>query len=304
MRYLLRRLLLVPVPLVFVIAFVFVVLRLTGDPVAIYLGLDATPEQEAVLRAELHLDKPIVVQFGYFLLDLAQGDFGTSIQFKRPAMQVVSERLGATLQLLALGLVLAIGLGVLGGVASAVWKDRVPDFVISVLAVTGQSMPSFWLGILLIQLFALDLQWLPTSGQGGWEHLVLPTVTLATFLVPNFILVTRVSVLETMREPFVVTARARGAGPARALWLHVLPNAINPVVSLVGLQLGRLMGGAVITEAVFAWPGVGRLMVSAIFQRDVPIVIAAVFIVAITIVLANLMVDLLQAAIDPRIRLR
>ena len=304
MRYLLRRLLLVPVPLILVIAFVFVVLRLTGDPVAIYLGLDATPEQEAVLRAELHLDKPIVVQFGYFLLDLAQGDFGTSIQFKRPAMQVVSERLGATLQLLALGLVLAIGLGVLGGVASAVWKDRVPDFVISVLAVTGQSMPSFWLGILLIQLFALDLQWLPTSGQGGWEHLVLPTVTLATFLVPNFILVTRVSVLETMREPFVVTARARGAGPARALWLHVLPNAINPVVSLVGLQLGRLMGGAVITEAVFAWPGVGRLMVSAIFQRDVPIVIAAVFIVAITIVLANLMVDLLQAAIDPRIRLR
>ena len=304
MRYLLRRLLLVPVPLILVIAFVFVVLRLTGDPVAIYLGLDATPEQEAVLRAELHLDKPIVVQFGYFLLDLAQGDFGTSIQFKRPAMQVVSERLGATLQLLALGLVLAIGLGVLGGVASAVWKDRVPDFVISVLAVTGQSMPSFWLGILLIQLFALDLQWLPTSGQGGWEHLVLPTVTLATFLVPNVILVTRVSVLETMREPFVVTARARGAGPARALWLHVLPNAINPVVSLVGLQLGRLMGGAVITEAVFAWPGVGRLMVSAIFQRDVPIVIAAVFIVAITIVLANLMVDLLQAAIDPRIRLR
>ena len=304
MRYLLRRQLLVPGPLILVIAFVFVVLRLTGDPVAIYLGLDATPEQEAVLRAELHLDKPIVVQFGYFLLDLAQGDFGTSIQFKRPAMQVVSERLGATLQLLALGLVLAIGLGVLGGVASAVWKDRVPDFVISVLAVTGQSMPSFWLGILLIQLFALDLQWLPTSGQGGWEHLVLPTVTLATFLVPNFILVTRVSVLETMREPFVVTARARGAGPARALWLHVLPNAINPVVSLVGLQLGRLMGGAVITEAVFAWPGVGRLMVSAIFQRDVPIVIAAVFIVAITIVLANLMVDLLQAAIDPRIRLR
>jgi peptide/nickel transport system permease protein/glutathione transport system permease protein len=304
MRYLLRRLLLVPVPLILVIAFVFVVLRLTGDPVAIYLGLDATPEQEAVLRAELHLDKPIVVQFGYFLLDLVQGDFGTSIQFKRPAMQVVSERLGATLQLLALGLVLAIGLGVLGGVACAVWKDKVPDFVISVLAVTGQSMPSFWLGILLIQLFALDLQWLPTSGQGGWENLVLPTVTLATFLVPNFILVTRVSVLETMREPFVVTARARGAGPARALWLHVLPNAINPVVSLVGLQLGRLMGGAVITEAVFAWPGVGRLMVSAIFQRDVPIVIAAVFIVAITIVLANLMVDLLQAAIDPRIRLR
>lgn len=304
MRYLLRRLLLVPVPLVFVIAFVFVVLRLTGDPVAIYLGLDATPEQEAVLRAELHLDKPLPVQFGYFLADLVQGDFGSSIQFKRPAMEIVLERLGSTLQLLSLGLLLAIGLGVLGGVACAVWKDKVPDFVISVLAVVGQSMPSFWLGILLIQLFALDLQWLPTSGQGGWEHMVLPVVTLATFLVPNFILVTRVSVLETMREQFVITARARGAGPVRALWLHILPNALNPVVSLVGLQLGRLMGGAVVTESIFAWPGVGRLMVSAIFQRDVPIVIAAVFIVAITIVTANLLVDLVQAAIDPCIRLR
>ncbi len=199
---------------------------------------------------------------------------------------------------------LAIVLGVLGGVACAVWKDKVPDFVISVLAVGGQSMPSFWLGILLIQLFALDLQWLPTSGKGGWQPMVLPTLTLAPFLVPNFILVTRISVLEPAREQFVTTARARGAGPVRALWLHVMPNAIPPDVRLVRLHLDRLMGGAVITEAVFAWPGVGRLMVSAIFQRDVPIVIAAVFIVAITIVLANLMVDLLQAAIDPRIRLR
>lgn len=304
MRYLMRRLLLVPVPLIFVIAFVFVVLRLTGDPVAIYLGLDSTPEQEAVLRAELHLDHPVPVQFGYFLLDLMHGDFGTSIQFKRAAMEVVWERLGSTLQLLALGLLLAISLGILGGIACAVWKDKLPDFVISVLAVAGQSMPSFWLGILLIQLFALDLGWLPTSGQGGWQHFVLPTVTLATFLVPNFILVTRISVLETSREQFVATARARGAGPRRALWRHILPNAINPVVSLVGLQLGRLMGGAVITESIFAWPGVGRLMVSAIFQRDVPIVIAAVFIVAVTIVLANLAVDLVQAAIDPRIRAR
>lgn len=304
MRYLLRRLMLLPVPLILVIAFVFVVMRLTGDPVAIYLGLDATPQAEALLRAELHLDDPVPVQFGYFVFDLVRGDFGNSIQFKRPAMEVVGERLGSTLQLLALGLVVAVVLGVLGGVICAVWKDKVPDFVISVLAVAGQSMPSFWLGILLIQFFALELQWLPTSGKGGWEHMVLPVVTLATFLVPNFILVTRVGVLETAREQFVVTARARGAGPARALWLHIMPNAINPVVSLIGLQLGRLMGGAVVTESIFAWPGVGRLMVSAIFQRDVPIVIAAVFIVALTIVVANLLVDLVQAAIDPRIRLR
>ncbi|WP_374446216.1 ABC transporter permease [Stella sp.] len=304
MRYVLRRLLLVPVPLLLVVAFVFAVLRLTGDPVAIYLGLDATPEQEELLRAELHLDEPIPLQFAWFLADLLRGDFGTSIQFKTPAMQIVAERLEATLVLLGLGLGLAVVLGVLAGLACAVWKDRLPDFVLSILAVAGQSMPSFWLGILLIQLFALDLGWLPTSGRGGWAHLVLPTVTLATFLVPNFVLVTRISVLETMREQFVATARARGAGAGRTLWLHVLPNAINPVVSLVGLQLGRLMGGAVVTESIFAWPGVGRLMVSAIFQRDVPIVVASVFIVAVTIVLANLLVDLVQAAIDPRIRMR
>lgn len=304
MRYVLRRLMLVPVPLILVIAFVFVVLRMTGDPVAIYLGIEATPELEALLREELHLDHSVPVQFGYFLLDLFRGDFGTSIQFKQPAMDIVMERLGSTLQLLAMGLLLAVVLGVLGGVACAVWKDKVADFAISILAVAGQSMPSFWLGILLIQFFALELGWLPTSGQGGWEHMVLPTLTLATFIVPNFILVTRISVLETAREQFVTTALARGAGRGRALWLHILPNAINPVVSLIGLQLGRLVGGAVVTESIFAWPGVGRLMVSAIFQRDVPIVIAAVFIVAVTIVLANLLVDLVQAAIDPRIRLR
>lgn len=170
MRYLLRRLLLVPIPLLLVVAFVFVVLRLTGDPVAIYLGLDATPEQEALLRAELHLDEPIPVQFGYFLWDLLQGDFGTSIQFKTAAMDIVFERLQATLVLLSLGLTLAIVLGVLAGIACAVWKDRLPDFAISILAVAGQSMPSFWLGILLIQFFALELGWLPTSGRGGWEH--------------------------------------------------------------------------------------------------------------------------------------
>jgi peptide/nickel transport system permease protein/glutathione transport system permease protein len=304
MAYLLRRLLLMPVPLLIVIVFVFVVLRLTGDPVAIYLGIDATPEQEEVLRAELRLDQPVVVQFGYFFVDLLQGDFGNSIQHRAPAMSVVAERLPATLELVAVGLTLALVLGILGGIAAAVWQDRLPDFALTAVAVTGQSMPSFWLGILLIQLFALELDWLPTSGREGWDSMVLPAITLAAFLLPNFILVTRTAVLETAREQFVATARARGVGPWRALMRHVLPNALNPVVSLLGLQLGRLMGGAVVTETVFAWPGVGRLMVAAIFQRDVPVVIAGVFIVAVTIVVANLLVDVVQAAIDPRIRLR
>ncbi|MGG5819485.1 ABC transporter permease [Falsiroseomonas sp. HW251] len=304
MAYLLRRLLLVPVPLLIVVVFVFVVLRLTGDPVAIYLGNDATPEQEALLRESLGLDRPLALQFAGFLGDLLRGDFGTSLQHRAPAMEVVMARLPATLELAAMALVLAVVLGVLGGIAAAVWNDRLPDFALTALAVVGQSMPSFWLGILLIQLFALELGWLPTSGREDWHGAVLPTLTLTAFLLPNFILVTRTAVLETAREQFVATARARGVGSARALFRHVLPNALNPVVSLIGLQLGRLMGGAVVTETVFAWPGVGRLMVAAIFQRDVPVVIAGVFVVAVTIVLANLLVDIVQAAIDPRIRLR
>ncbi|GAA5236009.1 ABC transporter permease [Verticiella sediminum] len=304
MRYVLRRLLLLPVPLLLVTAFVFVVLRLTGDPVAIYLGIEATPEQEAMLREQLHLDKSIPVQFGYFLVDLLHGNFGTSLQFHTDAMQVVLGRLGATVELLVSALAIAVVLGVLAGVACAVWKDRLPDFALSTLAVVGQSMPSFWLGILLIQFFALHLGWLPTSGRGDWSHRVLPTLTLAVFLLPNFILVMRVATLEMMREPFVTTARARGASATRALWRHVLPNSINPVISLIGVQLGRLVGGSVVTESVFAWPGVGRLMVSAIFQRDVPIVIAGVLVIALTIVVASLLVDIAQAAIDPRIRQR
>jgi len=201
-------------------------------------------------------------------------------------------------------LVIAVVGGVAAGIACAVWKDRLPDFVLSGLAVAGQSMPSFWLGILLIQLFALQLGWLPTSGSGSWRHLILPAVTLATFLLPNFILITRTNVLETVGELYATTARAKGCGEALVMLKHVLPNAINPVLSFLGLQVGRLMGGSIITETIFAWPGVGSLMIGSIFQRDVPIVIAAVFLVSLAILAANLVVDLLQSLIDPRIRLR
>lgn len=301
MRYLAHRLLLLPVPLLLVMGFVFFVLRVSGDPVALYLGTDATPEMEAVLRAELRLDDPLLLQFGHFLLGVLQGDFGNSLQFRAPALEVVMQRLPGTLELLGMGLALGLGLGVLGGIAAAAWRDRLPDMVLTVISVIGQSMPSFWLGILLIQFFALDLGWLPTSGRDGWESAVLPALTLGAFLLPNFLMVTRASVLEAMGEQFVTSARARGASTTRALWCHAVPNAVNPVISLLGLQLGRMMGGAVVTETVFAWPGVGRLMVASIGQRDVPVVIVAVLVVAVTIVVANLLVDLLQAALDPRI---
>ena len=302
-QHILRRLLTIPLTLLLVTFVAFIVLRVTGDPVEIFLDINATPEQRQILIARLHLDEPLLAQFARFLGDVLQGDFGTSLQFGSAAMPVVLERLGATAELVGTALTLAFVIGVGAGIVAAIWKDGVADFAISGLAVAGQSMPSFWLGILLIQLFALQLKWLPTSGTGGWEHLVLPAVTLATFLLPNFILITRTAMLETVNELYVTTARSKGASETLVILRHVLPNAINPVLSFLGLQMGRLMGGSIITEAIFAWPGVGSLMIKSIFQRDVPIVLAGIFVMAIAIVLANLVVDLLQSVVDPRIRL-
>lgn len=301
--YIARRLATVPLTLLLVIFVAFVVLRITGDPVEIYLDVNATPEQRELLREQLGLDQPIIVQFGYFLGDVVRGDFGRSLQFSQDALPVVLSRIGPTLELISVALLIALVFGIAGGVFAAIRKDRLPDFLISGIAVVGQSMPSFWLGILLIQFFALQLHWLPTSGSGGWRHLILPSVTLAFFLLPNFILITRTAYLETVNELFVTTGRSKGMSNARLIVRHVLPNAMNPVVSFLGLQMGRLMGGSIITETIFAWPGIGTLMVKSIFQRDVPVVIAAVFVVSIAIILANLLVDIVQSLIDPRIRL-
>lgn len=303
LKFILRRLVYMPLSLLFVSGVAFAVLRLTGNPIDTYLDINRTPEQVEALTKRLHLDEPLPVQFLIYLRDLLQGDFGQSLQFGAPALGVVLERVGATAQLLGCALLLAAVLGILAGLVCAVFKDRVPDFVISTLAVAAQSMPSFWLGILLIQLFAVKLQWLPTSGRGDFSNLVLPSLTLAAFLLPNIILITRTSMLETIREQFVVTATAKGLSQTALLFRHVLPNALNPIISFLGLQIGRLMGGAIITETIFAWPGVGRLMVGSIFQRDVPVVIAGVIIVSLVIVIANLIVDILLSINDPRIRL-
>jgi len=301
LSYILRRLIYLPFSVLLVSAVAFTALRATGNPVDIYLNLDRTQEQVDALTARLHLDEPIIVQFAIYIRDVLRGNFGESLQFGGAAFEVVISRLGATIELLAIGVMLAVFTGVLAGFVAAVRKDRSSDFLISTAAVAAQSMPSFWLGILLIQLFAVDLQWLPTSGRGGILNLMMPAVTLAAFIMPNFILITRASVLETLNEHFVVTAKAKGVSQARIFLCHVLPNALNPILSFLGLQVGRLMGGAIVTETIFAWPGVGRLMVSSIFQRDAPVVLAGVFIISLVIVCLNLLVDILVSLNDPRI---
>jgi ABC-type dipeptide/oligopeptide/nickel transport system permease component len=300
--YILRRLAFLPLTLLLVAFATFIVLRLTGNPVDIFLDINRTPEQVEALTKRLHLDQPLPVQFLIFLGDLLHGDFGESLQFTGSAAAVVWERVGATLQLAGTALALAVVLGVLGGLVCAVWRDRAADAVISSIAIAGQSMPSFWLGLLLIEFFALQLRWLPTSGYGDLKHLVLPAVTLATILLPNFVLITRTAILELMGEQFVVTGRSKGMSRPRVLVTHILPNAINPVLSFLGIQLGHLMAGSIITETIFAWPGVGRLLINSISHRDVPVVEAAVFFIATAIALANLLVDVLQMLIDPRIR--
>jgi ABC-type dipeptide/oligopeptide/nickel transport system permease component len=300
--YILRRLAFLPVTLLLVAFATFVVLRLTGNPVDIFLDINRTPEQVQALTQRLHLDQPLPVQFLIFLRDLLHGDFGESLQFSGSAATVVWQRVGATLQLAGAGLGVAVVLGVLGGIACAVWRDRAADTVIASVAVAGQSMPSFWLGMLLIEFFALRLHWLPTSGYGDLRHLVLPAVTLAAILLPNFVLITRTSVIELMGEQFVVTGRSKGLSRFRVLVTHILPNAVNPVLSFLGIQIGTLMAGSIITETIYAWPGVGRLLINSIFHRDVPVVEAAVFFIATAIALANLLVDVLQMLIDPRIR--
>jgi len=303
LQYIIRRLLTVPISLLVVVAVTFVILRLTGDPVQMYLDVTGTPEQEALLRQKLGLDRPLWVQFLLFLRDALSGDLGQSLQFQAPAMAIVLERLGATLQLMAVALVIALAVGVVCGLVAAVYRDRAPDFIISSVAVAGQSMPSFWLGILLVQLFALHLGWLPTSGTGSWRHIILPSITLATFIIPNLILITRTSVLEVSGELFVTTARSKGVSEKSTLVRHIFPNALNPIISFFGLQVGRLVGGSILTETIFAWPGVGRLMIGSIYQRDVPVVIAGVLIICIAIMLCNLLVDILVSIADPRIRL-
>ena len=300
--YILRRLAFLPLTLLLVAFATFIVLRLTGNPVDIFLDINRTPEQVEALTRRLHLDQPLPVQFLIFLGDLLHGDFGESLQFSGSAAVVVWERVGATLQLAGTALGLAVVLGVLGGLVCAVWRDRAADAVISSIAIAGQSMPSFWLSLLLIEFFALQLRWLPTSGYGDLKHLVLPAVTLATILLPNFVLITRTAILELMGEQFVVTGRSKGMSRPRVLVTHILPNAINPVLSFLGIQLGHLMAGSIITETIFAWPGVGRLAFDAISNRDMPVINGCMLLFAAVFVVVNTGVDLLYAVANPRIR--
>jgi peptide/nickel transport system permease protein len=300
--YILKRLVQVPITLIVVTLVVFVLLHLAGNLVDLLLPLDATAAQRADLTHTLHLDEPLPVQYLRFLGGLIQGDFGTSLYYQRPALAVVLDRLPASLELAMVGIVLAVVSGIGLGIVAGVKEGSLTDTVISAVTVFGQSMPSFWLGIMLILLFAVNLHVLPTGGRGQPNQILLPAITLAAFLAPQILLLTRSSLLEVLHEPYITVARAKGLPGSVVILRHALRNALNPVIASVGLQFGSLMGGAVITETVFAWPGLGQLSVQAIFSRDLAVVEASVVVLAIGVLLANLVVDILNAQVDPRIR--
>ena len=285
-----------------VITLVFVALRMSGDPAAAMLPGDASVEETIALRRTLGLDRPLYAQYASFLGSAVTGDFGTSFRHQQPAFELVLERLPATLELAFAALVLALVVALPLGILAAVYRGGAVDVAAMVFAVIGQATPYFWMGIMLILIVAVQLDWLPTSGRGGVERLILPAITLGTHFAASLARLTRTSMLEVLGQNFVTTARAKGLSERSVILGHALKNAAVPVVTLIGLQFGTLLGGAVVTETIFAWPGVGRLAVQSIFVRDYPVVQAGVLVLALTFVALNLLVDLLYGWLDPRIR--
>jgi ABC-type dipeptide/oligopeptide/nickel transport system permease component len=282
---------------------VFVILHLTGDPTLLMLPPDVSAEEVARFRRAMGFDDPLPVQYWRFLRGVLQGDFGTSLRHDEPALGLVFERMPATLELTAVGLGIALLLAIPAGIVSALFRNSALDYVSTVVALTGQAMPTFWLGIMLILVFAVGFQVLPSSGRGGLANLILPAVTVGLFTAARTMRLTRSALLEVLGQDYVRTARAKGVAERGVVWKHALRNASIPIITIVGLELGTLLGGAVITETIFAWPGVGRLSVQAIYNRDYPLVQASVFVLASIFVLVNLAVDLVYTYLDPRIRL-
>lgn len=280
----------------------FLMLHLTGDPAIAILGPDYTEEALVQLRQELGLDKPLLVQYLDFLGGAVRGDFGMSTRYRQPALDLFLERVPATIELTVASLLVSVVVGITVGVLAAVFRNTGLDTVVRAGALIGQAIPGFFLGILTIIVFGAQLNWLPTGGRGTIAHLVLPSIALGTYYAAITARFVRGSMLEVLHSDYVRTARAKGMRRAMVIVKHALRNALVGVVTLIGLQLGNLLGGAVVIETVFSWPGVGRLAVQAIYARDFPLVQVIIMIAAFIFVVVNLITDLTYRLLDPRIR--
>ncbi len=302
LRYLSMRLGQAAVILLLLSLGLFLLLKLSGDPITLMLPSDATPEDIAALRRAWKLDRPLHEQYLSFLAGLSRGDFGTSLKYNAPALPIALERFPATALLGVAAMTFAVALAIPVGIFSAVKRGTGWDRLATGVLLFGQSMPVFWLGIMLMMIFAVQLRLLPPSGFGSFKHLILPAVSLGFYSSARIARLTRTSMLEVLNQQYIITARAKGVWEFLVVVKHAFRNALIPVVTMTGIQLAALLGGAVLTETVFSWPGVGRLIVQAVYNRDYPLVQAGVFIVASMFILVNLTVDILYSAIDPRIR--
>jgi len=280
----------------------FAILFLSGDPTYLMIPENYTRDQIAEFRHQMGFDRPWYVQYGDFLGHAAHGDFGVSLRSQIPALPLVLERMPATLELAVTAMVLSLVVSLPLGVQAATHRGTLIDTSSMVGGLLGQSTPGFWLGLILILVFGVELRWLPVSGRGGLTHLVLPGFTLAMYSMGRTARVVRASMLDALGNDFIRTARAKGMPNRIVVYRHALRNALLPIVTLVGLDFGVLLGGAIITETVFAWPGVGRLVVNAIYEKDFPIVETAVIVIATVFVLLNLCVDVAYGYLDPRVR--
>jgi peptide/nickel transport system permease protein len=323
-RYVAQRLLLLlPTLLGIAIITFFLLLLIPGDPARVLLGPDASADAVAQMRVRLGLDLPWYERLGRYLWGLLHGDLGRSIFESQSVARLIGDRLGATLELAVAAMLLAIVVGVGFGIIAALWRGRIADVLVMLLAQLGVSMPVYWLGIMLVLAFAVQLNWLPAIGRGpalaeavvalltgdatplaqALQHIVLPAFALGVGAAAIISRVVRASLLETLSADFIRTGYAKGLRTVRVVLLHALPNAMLPIISVIGLRFGTLLGGAVLTETIFSWPGLGQLVVTAILQRDIPLVQGVVLVFALLYALTNLAVDVLYTVIDPRLRL-
>ena len=300
-RFVAERLVQALLTMVLLSLIVFGLARLTGDPVNLMAPMEATPEDIANLRASLGLDKSLPVQYWHFATNALQGDLGRSIKWDRPALDMLLERFPATLLLsassMAFGMLLALPVGIWSAVRRDTWFDRVGK----VVALVGQSMPTFWFGILLILFFSLYIRLFPTSGYGYGLHLVLPTVTLGSFVAASIMRVTRSAMIDALEMDHIRTARSKGVPERRVILVHALKNGAIPILTITALQAATILRGAVVTETVFAWPGIGKIAIDAVYARDFPLVQAAVLLMGVIFLAVNLVVDLIYLKLDPRI---
>ena len=302
-RYIRRRLLLAVLTFWAVSTIVWALLYLTGDPVAVLLaGTPAGQTDIEQLRRALGFDQPLPIQYLHFLSGAVQGDLGNSLRSGEPALLLVSRRIGFTVQLALLAMTLALAVSIPVGIVSAMFRGSLTDRTLMLLSMVGQSMPIFWVGLLMIAVFAVELRWFPAGGAGGIKYLFLPAATLALYPMARIARLVRSSLVDVLNQDYILAARARGLREALVVGKHALKNAALPVVTIVGLQFGYMLGGAVITETIFGWPGIGLFTVTAIHERDFPVVQAAVVLASGMFIALNFLVDLLYGWLDPRIR--